>query len=132
MRRPVGACALLAVAVAFWAAPLRAQESAARTVRGQVLDENERPVERALVHLTNLGTKKRLSVATDKEGRYQFNDVSRKGDFELVAELGERKSRTRKLSQFDSRSLVFVHLKLEPAKKKEEPDETTEKKDKDD
>lgn len=96
------------------------QASPTRTVRGQVLDENEKPVERAVVHLTNLGTKKRLSVATDKDGRYQFNDVSRKDDFELVAEHGERASRPRKLSRFDSRPLVFVHLKLERAKEAEE------------
>ena len=109
-----GFCVL--AALAFCAFPAFAQTSATRTVRGQVLDENEKPVERAVVHLTNLGTKKKLSVATDKDGRYQFSDLSRKDDFELVAELGERKSRTRKISQFDSRPLVFVHLKLEPAK----------------
>lgn len=131
MRRPTAACAAFA-AVALFALATLAQNSSTRTVRGQVLDENEKPVERALVHLTNLGTKKRLSVATDKEGRYQFNDVSRKDDFELVAELGERKSRPRKLSQFDSRPLVFVHLKLEPAKEKEDPGPSKEKKDKDD
>jgi hypothetical protein len=96
-----------------------AQESTTRTVRGTVLDENEKPVERAIVHLTNLGTKKRLSVATDKEGRYTFNQVSRKDDFEVMAEAGERRSRSRKLSQFDSRALVFIHLKLEPAREKE-------------
>jgi len=109
-----------------------AQDSSARTVRGQVLDENEKPVERAVVHLTNLATKKRLSVATDKDGRYQFGDLSRKDDFELVAELGERRSRTRKLSQFDARPLVFVHLKLEPAKEKEDAGASKEKKDEDD
>ena len=119
-------CALVAAAAILAPATL-AQESTTRTVRGQVLDENDKPVERALVYLTNLGSKKRLSVVTDKEGRYQFNEVSRKEDFELVAEAGERKSRPRKLSQFDSRALVFLHLKLEPAKEKES--ESKEKKD---
>jgi hypothetical protein len=126
MKRQLLLCTVAAVVVLVaLAAP--AQESATRTVRGQVLDENEKPVERALVHLTNLGTKKRLSVATDKDGRYTFNDVSRKDNFEVVAEAGERKSRPRKLSQFDSRALVFLHLKLEPAKEKES--ESKEKKD---
>jgi len=130
MKRVILAGALCAVvALALWAGTAWAQESTTRTVRGQVLDENEKPVERAVVHLTNLGTKKRLSVATDKEGRYQFNDVSRKDDFELMAEFGERKSRTRKLSQFDSRPLVFIHLKLEPAK---EPESDKSKKDDED
>ncbi len=119
---------VVAVAVALLAGASRAQDSPTRTVRGQVLDQKEKPVERAIVHLTNLGTKKRLSTATDKEGRYQFNEVSRKDDFEVVAEAGERKSRPRKLSQFDSRALVFLHLKLEPAKEKENAGESKEKK----
>lgn len=122
-------CLVVATAFACFAAATPEQEPTTRTVRGQVLDEKEKPVERAIVHLTNLGTKKRLSVATDKDGRYQFNDVSRKHDFEVMAEAGERKSRPRKLSQFDSRALVFLHLKLEPAKEKENAGESKEKKD---
>ena len=130
MKRAVhaGTFCLLA-ALAFCAAAALAQDSATRTVRGQVLDENEKPVERAVVHLTNLGTKKRLSVATDKEGRYQFNEVSRKDDFELVAEAGERKSRPRRVSQFDARALLFVNFKLEPPKKEEDTGEKKDKKD---
>ena len=118
---------LCALAALVLCASALTQASATRTVRGQVLDENEKPVERAVVHLTNLGTKKKLSVVTDKDGRYQFSDLSRKDDFELVAELGERKSRTRKLSQFDSRALVFAHLKLEPPKKEEGAGESEKK-----
>ncbi len=119
MKRAIYTGSLCVAVLVFCALVAAAQASSTRTVRGQVLDENEKPVERAVVHLTNLGTKKKLSVVTDKEGRYQFNDVSRKTDFEVVAELGERKSRTRKVSQFDSRALVFAHLKLEPPRKEE-------------
>jgi hypothetical protein len=107
---------VMAVFVPAQVAP--APEATTRTVRGQVLDEKEKPVERAIVHLTSLGTKKHLSTTTDKDGRYQFNEVSRKDDFEVVAEAGGRKSRPRKLSQFDSRAIVFLHLRLEPAKEK--------------
>jgi hypothetical protein len=127
--KPLIRLAFVLAVVAWVAAPALAQETPTRTVRGQVLDENDKPVERAIVHLTNLGTKKRLSVATDKEGRYSFNEVSRKDDFEVVAEAGERKSRPRKLSRFDSRALVFLHLKLEPVKKKEDAGQSQEKKD---
>lgn len=116
MKRYARIGALCVLAALVFSLGALTQASGTRTVRGQVLDENEKPVERAVVHLTNLGTKKRLSVATDKEGRYQFSDLSRKNDFELVAEHGDRKSRPRKLSQFDARALVFVHLKLEPNK----------------
>ena len=100
-----------------------AQPAAKRTVRGQVLDENDKAVAGALVHLTNLSNKERSSVVTDKEGRYQFNDVSRKSDFEVTAEQAGKKGRPRRLSQFDPRDIAVFNFKLEP------PGENAEKKD---
>ena len=100
-----------------------AQPAAKRTVRGQVLDENDKAVAGALVHLTNLSSKERFSVVTDKEGRYQFNDVSRKSDFEVTAEQAGKKARPRRLSQFDPRDIAVFNFKLEP------PSENAEKKD---
>ena len=100
-----------------------AQPAPKRTVRGQVLDEKDKAVAGALVHLTNLSSKERMSVVTDKEGRYQFNEVSRKFDFELTAEFEGRKARPRRLSQFDPRDIAVLNFKLEP------PGENTEKKD---
>ncbi len=98
-----------------------AQPSSTRTVRGQVLDENNKAVENAIVHLKNLSTKTELSVVTDKEGRYQFNSVDMKVDHEIQAEWRQQKSRARKVSQFDTRPKVTINLPLEP------PKETTEK-----
>ena len=98
-------------------------QAAKRTVRGQVLDENDKAVAGALVHLTNLSSKEKMSVVTDKEGRYQFNEVSRKFDFEEQAEFEGRKSRPRRLSQFDPRDITVLNFKLEP------PGENAEKKD---
>ncbi len=100
-----------------------AQPAAKRTVRGQVLDEKDKAVAGALVHLTNLSSKVRMSVVTDKEGRYQFNEVSRKFDFEATAEFEGRKARPRRLSQFDPRDIAVFNFKLEP------PGENAEKKD---
>ena len=94
-----------------------------RTVRGQVLDAKDKAVAGALVHLTNLSSKERLSVVTDKEGRYQFNEVSRKFDFELTAEFEGKKARPRRLSQFDPRDIAVLNFKLES------PGENPEKKD---
>ncbi|MGH9862376.1 MAG: carboxypeptidase-like regulatory domain-containing protein [Candidatus Acidiferrales bacterium] len=93
-----------------------AQQSSTRTVRGQVLDENNKAVENAIVHLKNLSTKKELSVVSDKEGRYQFNDVDMKVDHEIQAEWRQQKSRARKISQFDTRPKVTINLPLEPPK----------------
>lgn len=93
-----------------------AQQSSTRRVLGQVLDENNKAVENAIVRLKNLSTKKELSVVSDKEGRYQFNDVDMKVDHEIQAEWRQQKSRTRKVSQFDTRPKVTINLPLEPPK----------------
>jgi hypothetical protein len=96
------------------------QEDAQRVVRGQVLDENEKAVATAVVHLENTATKKRAGVATNSEGRYQFNDVDMKSDYEVYAEYQGQKSRTRKVSQFDTRKIVRINLRLRPAGGKDE------------
>ncbi len=117
-------CTLLA-AVLLSALAVAAQPVAKRTVRGQVLDEKDKAVAGALVSLTNLSSKERTTVVTDKEGRYQFNEVSRKFDFELTAEFEGRKARPRRLSQFDPRDITVFNFKLEPrgenAEKKDNP-----------
>lgn len=119
--RPLALCAVFALLLSSGIAV--AQPPAKRIVRGQVLDENDKAVAGAVVHLTNLATKERLSVVTDKEGRYQFNDVSRKFDFEVSAEMAGKKARPRRLSQFDPRHIAVFNFKLEP------PGENAEKKD---
>lgn len=101
----------------------QSQAASKRTILGQVLDENEKVVATAVVHLINLATKKQMSAVTDKEGRYQFNAVDPKVDLQLYAERGEQKSRVRTVSQFDARTRIVIDLKLEPAKKLEEKKE---------
>jgi hypothetical protein len=109
---------LLLVLVAAAVLPAVAQQAAKRTVLGQVLDENEKVVASAIVHLKKLGSGEEWSVVTDKEGRYQFNNVDMKTDHEVYAEQGDRRSRTRTISQFDTRTRVTVNLQLQ--KKEEE------------
>lgn len=97
-----------------------AQQDSKRTVLGQVLDENDKAVASAIVHLKKVGNDDQWSVVTDKEGRYQFNDVDMKVDHQVYAEQGDRRSRTRTISQFDTRTRVVINLQLPPPKKQEE------------
>lgn len=106
---------LVVFVIAAWA-----QKPSTRTLRGQVLDENDKAVASAIVHLTDVITKEHWSGVTDKEGRYQFNEVRAKADYEIYAEFRQQKSRPKRLSQFDPRSRVVFNLKLEPARKPEE------------
>jgi len=115
-------CALLLAAVAAGA------QQDKRLVRGQVLDADGKEVESAIVHLKSLSTSEVLSVVTDEEGRYRFNDVDKKLDFEIYAEWRDQKSRTRKISQFDTRDIVTINLSLEPEEKSGEKDKSKEEK----
>lgn len=103
-------------------ASAREPEPTKRIVRGQVLDAEGKAVVGALVHLKNLSTQASLSVVTEKEGRYQFNELDKKTDHEIFAEWREQKSRPRKISQFDTRNLITLNLSLEPAKEPAEKD----------
>ncbi len=115
-------CTLLVV-VLLGVLAATAQTAGKRTVRGQVLDENDKTVAGAVVSLANLSTKVRSTMVTDKDGRYQFNEVLKKFDFEVTAEFEGKKARPRRLSQFDPRDITVLNFKLEP------PAENTEKKD---
>lgn len=103
-------------------AAAREPEVTKRVVRGQVLDAEGKAVATAIVHLKNLSTQSALSVVTDKEGRYRFNELDKKTDYEVFAEWQEQKSRPRKISQFDTRNLITLNLTLEPAKDSGEKD----------
>jgi hypothetical protein len=109
------------------AATAQAQGGSKRVVRGQVLDANDKVVASAIVHLKNTSTKEVFSVATNQEGRYQFNDVDMKFDYEIYAEQGEQKSRLRKISQFDTRPIVRINLQLEPEETEDEDEKKEEK-----
>ncbi|MFQ5662874.1 MAG: carboxypeptidase-like regulatory domain-containing protein [Terriglobia bacterium] len=114
-------CLLLSAGLLLASPGAVAQEDSARVIRGQVLAENGKPVATAIVHLKNVTTKEQWSVVTNKQGRYQFNDVEFKASYQLYAEWHEKKSRTRSISQFDTRRRIFVNLRLQPLKKSESP-----------
>lgn len=114
---------LLAFSGLLCASAAEPPEDDERIVRGQILDQDGKVVPRAIVHLKNLATREGFSVVTDKEGRYRFNGVDMKADHEVYAEWRQQKSRTRSISQFDTRPLVIVNLTVKPPKKSESSDE---------
>lgn len=132
--RPAPAGALLGAALLLLTLAAAAQQSGKRDIRGQVLDENEKAVATAIVYLKNMTTKKELSTVTNKDGRYQFGQLSAKDDYELRAEWQQQKSPIRKVSQFDPRERIVINLMLEPPSKPESKgagEDKEEKKEKD-
>lgn len=93
--------------------PLAAQQNrTARTVKGQVVGPNEKPVAEALVHLKNRKTSTVLTVVTDEEGRYEFVGLPLDTDFEVYAEFPELRSPTKRVSSFDRRTRIVHNFEL--------------------
>ena len=110
---------LLPVLVLLAAGSTAAQTNDTRIVRGQVLDENGKAVVGAIVRMKEKKSGKETSIITGEEGRYQFNHVNKKTDYRIYALHEKQKSREKGVSSFDSRPIVRINLKLQPAKEEE-------------
>ena len=100
------------------AAALAQERETTRSIRGQVLGPDGKPVANALVHLKNRQTGTVLTVVSDKQGRYVIGGVPLGVDFELYAEFGELRSRTKKLSRLDRRTRISLDFDLQKEEKK--------------
>ena len=83
-----------------------------RNVRGSVTDEAGRPMEGALVTLTDTQTKEKLTYITKQDGRYSFDDLSFTKDYELSARYKNMISTTRRLSQYDRTAEIVRVLEV--------------------
>ncbi|MDZ4802637.1 MAG: carboxypeptidase-like regulatory domain-containing protein [Bryobacteraceae bacterium] len=106
--------AALAIAVAPAAAQKKEKEKPnERGVVGMVLDSADSPIEGAVVQMKNLQSLEIRSFITRADGRYHFNPISTKIDYELKAVYQGKSSNTRLLSTFDSRKQASMNLKIE-------------------
>jgi hypothetical protein len=102
-------CALVLAA----AVPVVAQdERPTRSVKGLVTDEQENPLEGAVVQLKNTKTLQVKSFITDRDGGYYFHGLDTNVDYQLKARLGDATSRTRTVSTFDDRKEVVYNFEL--------------------
>jgi protocatechuate 3,4-dioxygenase beta subunit len=106
-----------------------AAQGGTRVIKGQVLDENGKPVAGAVVRLKDKTTKKEVSMTTNKNGRYRFNGVKLRSDYRIHAEKAKQRSRSRGISQMDTRTEIFIHLRLQPPKEPAEKNLSREEKD---
>lgn len=83
-----------------------------RFAEGTVTDESDRPIDGAVVQLKNTVTLQVRSYVTSTDGKYHFSGLSRDFDYELVAQYDGRRSSTRTLSRFDSRTAAVVDLEI--------------------
>jgi hypothetical protein len=83
-----------------------------RAVKGVVTDEFGKPVQGALVTLTDLKSKQKWTVDTKAEGKYNFDELSFVVDYELSAKRASSASVVKKLSQYERAPLLVRNLVL--------------------
>ena len=83
-----------------------------RSVKGLVTDEQENPLEGAVVQLKNTKTLQVKSFITDRDGSYYFHGLDTNVDYQLKARSGDVVSRTRTVSTFDDRKEVVYNFEL--------------------
>jgi Carboxypeptidase regulatory-like domain len=94
-----------------------------RDVSGKVVDISGRPIEGALVTLTNTKTNSKVTFITKNDGRYNFGDLSFTTDYQLQAKSKEASTEPRKISQYDHNPSVVRILELDDSAKSPSPAE---------
>ena len=80
---------------------------------GTVTDDTGRPLEGALVTLTEVKTNEKKTFFTKKDGKYSFSDLAFTEDFQVQAKWKTLISEPRKLSQYDHTAKVVRLLQVQ-------------------
>jgi hypothetical protein len=107
--------ALIASALVLACQSAQAQ-SQLRTVIGHVLNAQNQPVQKAVVHLKNTRTLAIKTYITEGDGSYRFSALAPNVDYEIYAEHNGDRSDTKTLSAFDNRTQLTVTLKIKSEK----------------
>jgi hypothetical protein len=115
--------ALLAALNTVAAAPVWASGPAAettkvpklRTVEGMVCRDDGKPVQGAVVYLQDSKSLAVRSYLSDKDGRFHFRQLSMSADYDLWAEMNGKRSKTKSISQFNSKPDLRYRLKVKVA-----------------
>lgn len=84
-----------------------------RTVEGKVRDRNDGVLKGAVVYLKDTRTLAVKTFLSDDEGGFHFGQLSPNADYELYAEFGGKRSKSRTISSFDSKNDFTFVLKVD-------------------
>jgi hypothetical protein len=87
-----------------------------RTVEGMVCSKEGTPIRGAVVYLQDSKSLAVKSYLSDAQGRFHFRQLSTSADFDLWAELNGKRSKTKSISQFNSKTDLSYKLKLPVSK----------------
>lgn len=83
-----------------------------RTVEGMVCSKEGAPIQGAVVYLQDSKSLTVKSYLSDVQGKFHFRQLSMNADFDLWAELNGKRSKTKSISQFNSKTDLSYKLKL--------------------
>jgi Carboxypeptidase regulatory-like domain len=123
MKTLIVAASLLVLSASIFSTPplLHAQlfgrdakkQDKTRLLTGKVLDKGDNPLANAVVYLTNTHTRAVKTYIVGPEGTYRFPALLPSIDYEVYAQINNRKSGTKTVSQFDDRSQVYIDLRID-------------------
>ncbi len=88
-----------------------------RTIEGIVCSkEGGAPIQGAVVYLQDSKSLAVKSYLSDARGQFHFRQLSMSADFDLWAELNGKRSKTKSISQFNSKTDLNFRLKVPVSK----------------
>jgi len=84
-----------------------------RLLIGKVLDHADNPLPGSVVYLNNTRTQAVKTYIVGEDGSYRFPALSPNIDYQIYAQNKGRKSDTKTLSSYDSRTQVNIVLKID-------------------
>ena len=103
------------VTVASLVQPAAAQDRGPkeRIARGRVLDKAGTPIKGAVVYLRDDRSSAVKSAISTDDGTYRFVQLVQGTDYDLWAQIDQKKSKTRNISSFDSKNEFNIDLTIE-------------------
>jgi Carboxypeptidase regulatory-like domain len=83
-----------------------------RTIQGVVCSKEGTPIQGAVVYLQDTKSLAVKSYLSDADGRFHFRQLSMNTDFDLWAELNGKRSKSKSISTFNSKTDLNYKLKL--------------------
>jgi hypothetical protein len=84
-----------------------------RVVHGKVEDKSGAGIKGAVVYLKDDRSSSVKTAIADDDGAYRFVQLSLNTDYELWAQVDTKKSPTKAISSFDSKSDIVITLKID-------------------
>jgi hypothetical protein len=88
------------------------EDPTVRNLQGYVNDPDDKPVADAVVQLKDTRTLQVRSFITQPDGSYHFSGLRTDTDYEIKADYNGMSSDNKRLSNFDTRKIALVNLKL--------------------